>query len=105
VCKSWGVAECPIRISAKPKEQVYGRCYEDHIWLNSGSHRSGNNLGTLIHELAHWVTDRKYSDNLPHHGKEFVFVYGKLLAKYKLLPFACFQSLCRKHKVDVLGGT
>ena len=105
VCASWGVAECPIRISAKPKDRVYGRCYEDYIWLNASGDKPGNNLGTLIHELAHWVTDRKYGDELPHHGKEFAYVYGRLLDKYKLLPFACFKLLCRKYKVGVLSNT
>lgn len=103
-CRQWKVKPPLLTISSKPNDRVYGRCDDETIWLNSTKTMPGNNLGTLLHELAHWITDKKYGEELPAHGKEFVYVYAKILAQYKLFPFDCFLHLCEKHGVEILEG-
>lgn len=101
-CRQWKVAVAPVRVSSRPSYHVYGTCDSDGVWLNSYKDKPGNNLGTLIHELAHWITDHKYGEDNAPHGPEFVYVYGTLLSQYKLFPFDCFKHLCEKHDVEIL---
>ncbi len=56
----------------------------------SGNHRISVNgnlnkyafLITLLHELAHLLTFEKYGNEVSSHGREWKFVFGKLLAQF-----------------------
>lgn len=100
-CRTWKVPEVKLRVSSSPR-LLYGECDDESIWLNSNPDTIGNNLGVLVHELAHWITDKVYGDELPGHGPEFVTVYGQLLNDYNMFPSDCWKILCDRHGVEYL---
>lgn len=78
--------------------RVFGWSDDNGIDLNDWFH--GDNVSVLLHELAHWITDRLHEDNKAqqdNHGPEFVGIYGNLLHDYKVLPIECFELLVKKH--------
>lgn len=96
-CRKYKVPEAKLRVFNSSKELVYGYCVEDGVHLNAGHH--GVNLFTMLHELAHWITDFYHGGDLAAHGPEFVGIYSELLDRYKLIPSDAFAVLCRRHKV------
>lgn len=96
-CRKYRVT-VPKLVLVNREERVFGYSFDDRIELNRYHH--GDNLGTLLHELAHWIVDRLYEDSpaiQDNHGPEFVGIYGNLLHDYKLLPIECFKLLAKKH--------
>lgn len=86
-------------------EYTYYECanndrYFESIRLNRGFH--GANATTLMHELAHYITDNTYEDHQGH-GKKFVGVYMHLLDKYRILPSVAFRALAKKWGVKIAG--
>ena len=98
-CRAAGV-RCPkVRVYRK-KERIFGYCTDEAIMLNASFH--GQNLAVLLHELAHWITDRKYPDATSH-GPWFCTVYRQLLDDYRLLPAFAFDGLAEKWGVEHNG--
>jgi len=96
-CREHGVSEVEINTINKPDYPVFG--YADHaIYLNAGY--NGQNVGTLLHELAHWIVFEQNPKVTEHHGKEFIRVYGDLLDRYKMMPKHLFYKLCDQYKVE-----
>lgn len=103
-CYKWKVSPVSVDVRAleKPDHKTYGMCTGNIIVLNKAYH--GDNLSTLLHELAHWITHQLYPDAYDH-GPEFCDVYADLLDQYKVLPRACFIVLAAKHGVEVNEGS
>jgi hypothetical protein len=102
-CRKYRVA-VPKLVLVNRKERVFGYSYDDMIELNRSWH--GDNLGTLLHELAHWITDRLHEDDeavKDNHGPEFVGIYANLLHAYMVMPLECFKLLARKHKLKMVS--
>ena len=84
------------------KTRIFGWSGDDGIDLNRWHH--GDNLGTLLHELAHWIADQLHEEGAKHnHGPEFVGIYANLLHSYKLLPLECFKLLARKYGIEMIS--
>lgn len=99
-CKNFKVG--PVRIEQRhvdfgPYKHAFGWAREGEICLNKAYH--GQNLGCLLHELAHHLTFEMYPDIVADHSPEFVSVYRYLLDKYKIMPEDCFDLLCEKWGV------
>lgn len=58
----------------------------------------GYNLLTLAHELAHYITHRKWPRSACH-GPTWVRTYAELLDLMRLVPIAGFRAICRRHGV------
>lgn len=54
---------------------------------------------TLLHELAHVVTDDVFGDGLEHHGPEFVGVMSWLFERFQIIPADAFGLILRRHGV------
>jgi hypothetical protein len=87
-CKKWKVDTPVIKLIAE-HNRIFGQCHTNRIDLNMYCH--GDNLLTLLHELAHWIAYQKYDDHC--HGPRFVGIYRWLLDQYKLLPARAFDAI------------
>jgi predicted SprT family Zn-dependent metalloprotease len=97
-CRRFGVDEPALRIVNKP-ERVYARYFDDEsIRLNRGFH--GDNVSTLLHELAHHLT-WKLAPTAQDHGAEWCAIYRRLLHLYRMMPRAGFDALARKYRLRV----
>lgn len=106
-CRYYRIAPVRVRVYHK-EERVFGhwhyweysdgRIEPDEIALNRAFH--GANLSTLLHELAHYITDDTFKGH-EGHGPEFCGVYMHLLDKYRLLPSIAFRALAGKWKVRI----
>ena len=97
-CRTWKVKKPKLGIVSQPKARVYGWQTEDGIELNSAC--DGQNLTTLLHEMAHWIVhSRHYA--VEDHGPEFMWIYIELLDQFKLLPRICALQLCDIYKIEV----
>lgn len=110
-CTYYKIKPLKVVVYDKPSEHIFGESvYYTHddfetlfghvIRLNRGFH--GANLMTLLHELSHYIVDDTY-ENHEDHGKKFAGVYMHLLAKYRVLPSACFRLLAKKWRVKIAG--
>jgi len=102
ICRRWKVKRPKLIFFTKGNAHVYGYCTEKGIYLNAGKERPGCSLPILIHEIAHWIVDQLYGEEvgLEHHGARFVTVYGKLMNDYKLFPASCWKVLCDEYGVE-----
>lgn len=98
--RKWGI-EAPV-LTFDEDKGVYGRTYWDRINLTPDPDKPGDNLITLLHELAHWIIDRKYPAKTQAHGPEFVYVYGKLLDQYKIMPEVAYKAMCKSYGLKTL---
>ncbi len=108
VCRYYRIAAIKITVVNQPKVRELGWCisysydggapFGFSIYLNRGFH--GANATVLMHELAHYIVDTTYM-NHESHGKEFAGVYMHLLAKYRVLPSACFRLLAKKWRIKI----
>ena len=98
-CRKAGVEAPVLIIYEDEKSRVFGYQTEKGIFLNESWH--GVNLGVMLHELAHWISDELYDGKVPDHGEEFCAIYRHLLDQYKLLPAECFDLLAESWAVDV----
>ncbi len=60
----------------------------------------GDNVQTLLHELAHYITDSHYEDH-ENHGRQFCAIYMHLLDKYKMLPSDAFRLLAKRFGIKI----
>lgn len=95
-CQAYDV-KIPRLVIIQKSQRIFGSCLDDRIELNAKFH--GDNLHTLIHELAHWIADCLYKDAKESHGSEFVKIYSDLLDSYKLLPIDAFQVIAARYNI------
>ena len=94
-CRKYQVPRPKLKIVNEDAE-IFGSCFDDDIELNRGYH--GVNAATLVHELAHWITDKLFEeDTLANHGPEFIGIYANLLNDYRLLPIQAFKLKFLRH--------
>lgn len=104
ICRYYRVPALEIHIANKPKQREYAWVEyttgkNDHkVFLNRAF--DGQNAMTLLHELAHYVTDCNFK-NHENHGKEFVAIYMHLLHKYKILPQDAFRVIARRWNIQI----
>jgi len=108
VCKYYGLEPIKLYIvDRKPPEEGHDdlgwttTTYEDEscaLYLNRAWY--GDNAQTLLHELAHYVTDSHYEDHQTH-GGQFCAIYMHLLDKYKMLPSDAFRVLAKRFGVRI----
>ena len=92
----------PRLVISRKEAHAFGWCHEDRIELNASFH--GDNVGTLLHELAHWITDFTHEEvmhDLEQHGPEFVGAYADLLDRYKLIPYDAFLGLLDEWNIRI----
>lgn len=88
------------------KNNRYGYCTDEGIYLNTHKDSCGANLAVLLHELAHWIVDHYagfYVREPEDHGEEFVTVYRWLLDKYRVCPAEGFDVICDRENVRKLA--
>lgn len=81
-------------------EHYNGQVTNLRIRLNRGYF--GNNVGTLLHELTHYIVEDTYFD-VQSHGTQFVGIYMRLLDKYRIMPNCAFRALAKKCGVQIAG--
>lgn len=96
-CRKYKVPNVKLMFVHEPDTRLFG--WEDHqkITLNSGFH--GCNIYTLLHELAHHITDEKYEEGIEHHGPEFFSIYIDLMDRYRVFPRRQMKALADQYGV------
>jgi hypothetical protein len=98
-CRKYNCAPPKLRI-IKSSAELYGFCTGEAIILNRTW--SGDNISTLLHELAHWILDKTNAcEEVEDHGPEFMRIYCELLDRYKVMPRDCMDLLCKQHGIEV----
>ena len=99
-CRKYAVDRPSLKI-VRRCDRTFGWCEDHAIYLNRDFH--GNNLMTLLHELAHWIVDQVLeTDEIDSvHGGQFSAVYMHLLNAYRVMPEAGFRSLAEEWRVDI----
>jgi hypothetical protein len=97
--RTWKVKKPKIHYVNLPRAYWNGEHDSDvGITLNRGRH--GQNLMTLLHEMAHWIVGQKdYA--VESHGPEFMWIYIELMEQFNLMPRVCSLELCRIYNVEV----
>ena len=109
VCNYYGVPPVKVVVYNAPDERRFGEAIAESeddfetfssykIRLNRGYH--GANLTTLLHELAHYISDHYYEHHRDH-GRSFCGIYMHLLDKYRVLPAVAFRLLAKKWGVQI----
>lgn len=83
-CKKFAIKNIPEITVVNKRTVDIGWCGPDGIFLNQ--YRDGANVPVLLHELAHWITDELYSDDLEGHSPEWAWCYIELLDHFRFLP-------------------
>lgn len=96
-CRAYKVPSPPVLV-VDEKSRIFGCCTENRIELNKLKH--GDTVHTLVHELAHWITDRTAIEEHDH-GPAFVRTYMELLERYKLLPSDAFRLIAKRYGVKI----
>jgi hypothetical protein len=97
-CKTFRVTSVPEILVVNKKVVDIGWCIEgESITLNT--YRHGQNYAILIHEIAHWIADDLYPDNVGH-GPEWGFIYIELLDRYKFMPRWLMTQLFDKYGIE-----
>lgn len=96
VCKHYGVD--PVRVVVSRKDVKHEGDYEDGLITLYA--KRGDNVGVLMHELAHHIVEQAYED-VENHGPEFCRAYMNLLDEWAILPKMEFQRLARKVRLKL----
>ena len=96
-CRKWHVPRVHVTTTDKDVD-IFGWCTGSSIILNTSFH--GDNIGVLLHELAHWVVYHFFPD-VTDHGPVFMDVYADLLDQYKVFPRDCLLLLAARYDVEV----
>ena len=94
-CRKYKVP-APKLVFVRENNKIFGSSNNGVITLNAAFH--GCNLFTLLHELAHHLTDFKY-EGAEDHGVEFVRIYMDLLNRYRVLPRDAFKVMAQRRGV------
>ncbi len=57
---------------------------------------------TMLHELAHYITDYTWVGH-GGHGPKFVGVFMHLLDKYKMIPNDAFRLVAKRRNIKISG--
>jgi hypothetical protein len=96
-CREWGVRPCDVRIykaeQASKRTREFGAYYHSPrvIMLNAQFH--GDNIGVMLHELAHHIVWCREGHDVTDHGETFCAVYRQLLDRYNVLPWYAFDVI------------
>lgn len=96
-CRKYSVPRARLVIG-RSKERLMGYSDDEKVYLNAAFH--GQNLQTLLHEIAHWITEHLFEDH-DTHGAEFTAIYMQLLNGYRVLPEFAFRKLARQYKLKI----
>lgn len=78
--------------------QRYG--WQDSNGITLNAKEDGQNLFTLLHELAHWICYvRDYA--VEDHGPEWMWVYIELLDQFNVIPRSAMVHLCDLYQVEI----
>ena len=96
-CREWRCDPPPL--AKETRNRVYGSATDEEIRLNPDF--DGQNMSVFLHELAHWISDKRCPDTEGcHHGPKFVGVYRYLLDRYNMLPRYAFDAMARRWEVN-----
>lgn len=99
VCRAYGV---PMpKLSFGKVDRGFSAHYDHENATVRLDPKWGCNGLTLLHELAHLICYTHYP-RAQDHGAAFCRVYGELLDRNRLVPFAGWKALCARHGVKVL---
>lgn len=99
VCRLYGLPRVTVRVQTIESKGVY-RFNDRHTYIALDP-AWGMNAVTLAHELAHYVTHKKFPKTRQDHGPRFVRVYAEVLHIMRLMPLAGMKAICRKHGVKM----
>lgn len=85
----------PVTVYVRRKRGMGGSYVCDAVHLDPGC---GVNLLSLLHELAHHITEHRHPA-AQKHGPAWVRWYGHLLDAERLVPLPGFRALCRQYDV------
>lgn len=97
VCLYYAVDVVNIRF-INTRRNTHVAWFDTEIVLNRA--REGANGMTLLHELAHFLTDEFYT-GVEHHGPEYCAIYMHLLDRWNYLPNRCFRLLAKQHRLMI----
>jgi len=99
-CKLYGVEPPRVR---QHRRREYSWCHVilGIISIQGGAPhtRGGRNCATALHEVAHWITYKKFSDKVLDHGPTFLGVFMYLLEEAEVAPPAALHASARTHKL------
>jgi hypothetical protein len=95
-CREWKVPVPALRREKTP--YVYGSTDDTSICLNP--EYGGLNTATLLHELAHWIHEKRGYACAEHHGPAWAGIYAKLLDRYNVLPIEAFEAMAKRWQVE-----
>ena len=109
-CRYYKISPIRIIVYRDPEDCVMGeytRLEHEHGEITNLSIRVnrdfyGDNVATMLHELAHYIVEHTYTDSQSH-GVQFVGIYMHLLDKYRIMPNCAFRALAKKCKVQIAG--
>lgn len=108
-CRYYRIKPPKLRSYNDPSDRCFGYSESDivdgvrtnpHIFLNTGFH--GKNMFTLLHELAHYITDYTWVGHSGH-GPKFVGVFMHLLDKYRIVPSDAFRTVAKRRHIKIAG--
>lgn len=98
-CKAERAPLVKVRL-VEEKGALFGYWEDGYVCLNQNYH--GANIGVLLHEVAHAITDYWFEGiGLPDHSPEWAYTYLKLLDKYNVIPKYAMLEICRRFEVEV----
>lgn len=98
ICRQYG-CKPPTVMTYEMADHRYGFQLGDEIFLNLHPKCLGMNTSTLVHELAHYVCDQFYDEEVVHHGPEFAAIYGWILDRLNILPRWAWDRLCEDYNI------
>lgn len=105
-CRDWVEFACRLYDVEPPsvrqhRSNEYSWCHTGMgiISMQGGKHRArgGRNTATVLHEAAHWITFKLFSDRPQDHGPTFLGVYLWLLESARVAPRTALHASARSH--------
>jgi hypothetical protein len=98
----------PVTLKRAPPQSSGDQAWIDNVFkdgkivrasITIDSHYAPVTCNTVLHELAHIVTDIYFPDAPQPHGREYVGVVSWLYDYYKLIPADAFGLVLRRYGV------
>lgn len=100
ICKEYGVPVPVVRIGRCEENRVAQYDPEDDGAITLDKAQGCNGL-SVMHEMAHHICTLNHP-RAADHGPAFCRIYGELLDRVRLVPFAGWIAVCAQHGVGVL---